>query len=282
MDEYFTHDRSLRESGHDTSNRLVNKCAHLNTVDLNSLLYKYEVDFSQLIKTYFNGTFINNKGQKYTNEYWLNLAKIRKKKINALLWDEEKGLYFDYNFKDKLRTNFISATAFYPLWANLCSLQQAKLLIKNVLPLLTCKGGIVSTTKKSRGEVSEENPQRQWDYPFGWAPHQMMIWRGLLQYGYYDETQELVYRWLWMITKNASNYNGTIAEKYDVVNCTHKIDTEYGNVGTNFKYIPDGGFGWMNASYQYGISILDIKYIELLNELKDPDYIFGKDYSHFN
>ncbi len=282
LDEYFTHDRSLRESGHDTSNRLVNKCAHLNTVDLNSLLYKYEVDFSQLIKTYFNGTFINNKGQKYTNEYWLNLAKIRKKKINALLWDEEKGLYFDYNFKDKLRTNFISATAFYPLWANLCSLQQAKLLIKNVLPLLTCKGGIVSTTKKSRGEVSEENPQRQWDYPFGWAPHQMMIWRGLLQYGYYDETQELVYRWLWMITKNASNYNGTIAEKYDVVNCTHKIDTEYGNVGTNFKYIPDGGFGWMNASYQYGISILDIKYIELLNELKDPDYIFGKDYSHFN
>ena len=282
LDEYFTHDRSLRESGHDTSNRLVDKCAHLNTVDLNSLLYKYEVDFSQLIKTYFNGTFINNKGQKYTNEYWLNLAKIRKKKINALLWDEEKGLYFDYNFKDKLRTNFISATAFYPLWANLCSLQQAKLLIKNVLPLLTCKGGIVSTTKKSRGEVSEENPQRQWDYPFGWAPHQMMIWRGLLQYGYYDETQELVYRWLWMITKNASNYNGTIAEKYDVVNCTHKIDTEYGNVGTNFKYIPDGGFGWMNASYQYGISILDIKYIELLNELKDPDYIFGKDYSHFN
>jgi len=282
LDEYFTHDRSLRESGHDTSNRLVDKCAHLNTVDLNSLLYKYEVDFSQLIKTYFNGTFINDKGQKYTNEYWLNLAEKRKNHINTLLWDEDKGLYFDYNFKDKRRTNFISATTFYPLWAKLCSLQQAKLLVKNVLPLLTCKGGIVSTTKKSRGEVSENNPQRQWDYPFGWAPHQMMIWRGLLQYEYCDETQELVYRWLWMITKNASNYNGTIAEKYDVVNCTHKIDTEYGNVGTNFKYIPDGGFGWMNASYQYGISILNAKYIELLDELKDPDSIFGKDYSHFN
>ncbi len=282
LDEYFTHDRSLRESGHDTSNRLVNKCAHLNTVDLNSLLYKYEVDFSQLIKTYFNGIFISNKGKKYTNEYWFNLSEIRKKQINTLLWDEDNGLYFDYNFKDNLRTNFISATAFYPLWANLCSSHQAKLLVKNVLPLLICKGGIVSTTKKSRGEVSENNPQRQWDYPFGWAPHQMMIWRGLLQYEYYDETQELVYRWLWMITRNASNYNGTIAEKYDVVNCTHKIDTEYGNVGTNFKYIPDGGFGWMNASYQYGISILNTKYIELLNELKDPDCIFGKDYSHFN
>ena len=40
LDEYFQHDRGVRESGHDTSYRLEKKCADLATVDLNSLLFK--------------------------------------------------------------------------------------------------------------------------------------------------------------------------------------------------------------------------------------------------
>ena len=53
LDEYFLHDRSLRESGHDTTWRLDGICADLNTVALNSLLYKYETDFAYVIQTYF-------------------------------------------------------------------------------------------------------------------------------------------------------------------------------------------------------------------------------------
>ena len=275
LDAYFTHDRSLRESGHDTTNRFVNKCADLNTVDLNALLYKYEADFAELIQTHFKGNFLGANNINYSGEYWQKKAQERKNRIDALLWNEAEGLYFDFDFQLKQPSNFLSATVFYPLWAKLCSPQQAKLLVKKALPLLKCKGGIASSSKKSRGEVTKENPQRQWDYPFGWAPHQMLIWKGLLQYNFIDETQELAYRWLWLVTVNAVNYNGTIAEKYDVVNCTHKVDTEYGNVGTNFAYIPDGGFGWMNASYQYGLSILEKKWIEKLNELTDPDILFG-------
>ena len=282
LDAYFTHDRSLRESGHDTSNRLVDICAHLNTVDLNSLLYKYEMDFAEMIEKYFDGNFLSNKNKKYSNKYWEDIAQKRKNQMDTVMWNEKEGLYFDFNFQKNAATNFVSATCFYPLWAKLCSKQQAKLLVKKALPLLKCKGGIVSCTENSRGEISENHPQRQWDYPYGWAPHQMMIWKGLLHYGFYEEAQELVYRWLWLLTKVAVNYNGTIAEKYDVVNCTHKIDTEYGNVGTNFKYIPDGGFGWMNASYQYGISILNKEFVGQLDKLIDPDIIFGKDYSHSN
>ena len=47
LDEYFLHDRGVRESGHDTSYRLEKKCADLATVDLNSLLYK--VNHSQTV-----------------------------------------------------------------------------------------------------------------------------------------------------------------------------------------------------------------------------------------
>ena len=53
LDEYFLHDRAVRESGHDTSYRLENVAANLATVDLNSLLYKYESDIAKIIRTYF-------------------------------------------------------------------------------------------------------------------------------------------------------------------------------------------------------------------------------------
>ena len=95
-----------------------------------------------------------------------------------------------------------------------------------------------------------------------------------MNYGYDKEVQELVYRWLWLITKDAVDYNGTIAEKYDVVKCTHLIDVEYGNQGTNFEYVPNGGFGWMNASYQLGFSILNKELKNSLDELIDPDTLF--------
>ena len=270
LDDFFVHDRSLRESGHDTSSRLVNRCANLNTVDLNALLYKYEIDIAELIETFFKNIFESSNGKSYTTDYWRSLAEQRKSKMNTLLWNEKEGTYYDYDFVKKEQVAYIAPSVLFPLWAKICSPKQAELLIKKVLPLLKCKGGIVSCSKESRGN----QPERQWDYPYGWAPHQIIVWRGLLNYGYDKEVQELVYRWLWLITKDAVDYNGTIAEKYDVVKCTHLIDVEYGNQGTNFEYVPNGGFGWMNASYQLGFSILNKELKNSLDELIDPDTLF--------
>ena len=270
LDEFFVHDRSLRESGHDTTSRLNNRCANLNTVDLNALLYKYDTDIAKLIKTFFKNTFESSNGKKYTTDYWLRSAEQRKSKMNTYLWNDNEETFYDYDFVNKKQIKYIAPTVLFPLWAKVCSPKQADLLVKKVLPLLKCKGGIVSSSKASRDKQIE----RQWDYPFGWAPHQMIVWKGLLNYGYENEVQELVYRWLWLITKDAVDYNGTIAEKYDVVKCTHIIDIEYGNQGTDFNYISYGGFGWMNASYQLGLSILNRELIDNLNTLIDPDSIF--------
>ncbi len=274
LDAYFVHDRSVRESGHDTSYRLEGICADLNVVELNAFLYKYETDFAEIIQNEFEDEFIVGD-KKYTSAYWLQKALERKERVNTLLWNEEKGMYFDYNFKTKKQTNFVSATVFTTLWAKMASKEQAKKVVENALPLLKEKGGIASCTKESRGEISKERPQKQWDYPNGWAPHQMMIWRGLQHYGFEKELQELVYLWLYMITKNAVDYNGTIPEKYDVVSATHKVFAEYGNVGTEFEYITKEGFGWMNASYQLGLNLLETKYIAELNNLTTPETIFN-------
>ena len=273
LDDYFIHDRSVRESGHDTSYRIEGNCAHLNLVELNALLYKYELDFAEIIKKEFNDSFVSNS-KSYNSAYWIEKAIDRKKLVDHYLWNEDHGMYFDYNIQSNQQSTFIAATTFTPLWAGMTSQQQALSLIKHALPALMEKGGIAGCSKKSLESTTGIGPARQWDYPNGWAPHQMMIWKGFIHYGFQKEAQELIYRWLYMITKNAVDYNGTIPEKYDVVAATHKVFAEYGNVGTDFEYITQEGFGWMNASYQYGLSLLDEQLIDYLNQLKNPDQLF--------
>ncbi|SDK68226.1 alpha,alpha-trehalase [Salinimicrobium catena] len=274
LDEYFRHDRSVRESGHDTSWRLENRAAHLNTVDLNSLLYKYEKDFLYLISEYFGGSFTHSSGKGYSDAYWAEKAEKRKDLMNRYLWDEEKGSFFDYDFQKGEQTGYISATNFYPLWAKMASEEQVQRMVPNLLQDLKARGGILASAKSSAEKTATNEVQRQWDYPYGWAPHQMLLWEGLLNYGYEKEAHELIYRWLWMITKNAADYNGTIPEKYDVVNTTHKVYAEYGNVGTEFDYITTSGFGWMNASYQLGLELLPEEYREKLDKVVRPEALF--------
>jgi len=274
LDRYFTHDRSMRESGHDTSNRLDDVCADLNTVALNSLLYKYEMDIAFLIKEVYQNHF-EYEGRVFTSEEWLSRAEQRKQLMNNLMWNENDGVYYDYNFKTKEQQKIASATNYYPIWAGLATKNQASRMVKRLFDVLVQKGGI-SGTSDLLDKMNMDAPQRQWDYPNGWAPHQMLIWRGLERYNFVIEVNELAYRWLWMITKNAVEYNGTIPEKYDVVACTHKVYAEYGNVGTEFDYITSSGFGWMNASYQYGLTFLNTALRLQLDELIDPDKIFKK------
>lgn len=273
LDEYFLHDRSLRESGHDTTWRLDGVCADLNPVALNTLLYKYETDFAFIIKTYFDNSFTYN-GQDLNEDYWLEKAESRKKRMNTYLWNEKDKVFYDYNYETETPLVYESATNYFPLWANLATKEQAEQLKNSMLKTLKARGGILSSSKASVEAFATSDVARQWDYPNGWAPHQMMLWKGLINYGYEDEAQEFIYRWLWMITKNATDYNGTIPEKYDVVNCTHKVYAEYGNVGTEFDYITPSGFGWMNASYQYGLSLLNEELKQSLNDLKTPEELF--------
>lgn len=273
LDEYFVHDRSLRESGHDTTNRLINTCANLNSVDVNSFLYKYEKDTAYLIKEYFNNAF-QMDDLVYTSEDWNEKANFRKEKLDELCWNEESSMYFDYDFVNKKQFPFEAATTFFPLWAGMCSEHQAKKLVEVALPQFIKTGGITGSTKASNANFPEDAPQRQWDYPFGWAPHQMLLWEGLLNYGFAEKAQEMVYRWLWLITKNAVEYNGTIPEKFDLETSSHKVFAEYGNVGTEFDYISKEGFGWVNASYQFGLQVLNNRKKQELNKMTLPEDLF--------
>ncbi|KAF7861515.1 hypothetical protein EAF04_008078 [Stromatinia cepivora] len=268
LDDYFLHDRAVRESGHDTSYRLERVCADLATIDLNSLLYKYEKDIAHTIRTFFNDKLEipaefcvgdMKPGQLQTSSMWDRRARGRKLAIDRYLWNDKKGMYFDYNTLKQEQCTYETATTFWAMWAGVASPQQAASLVTNALPKFEAAGGLLSGTEESRGAVGLDRPNRQWDYPYGWAPQQMLAWTGLLRYNYQEEAERLAYKWLFMITTAFVDFNGVVVEKYDVTRVIdpHKVDAEYGNQGSDFKGVAKEGFGWVNASYVYGLQIIN-------------------------
>ena len=252
LDEYFLHDRAVRESGHDTSYRLESVAAHLATVDLNSLLYKYESDIARTIKRHFSDrlpipdeylTNENRIDKVESSAIWDRRAKRRKALMDKYMWSEGQGMYFDYNTVLRRREEYRSATTFWTMWAKVATPRQAAAMVLKALPQFEEFGGLASGTEQSRGPVGLSRPNRQWDYPFGWAPQQMLAWEGFLNYGYLDEAQRLAYKWLYMVTKAFVDFNGVVVEKYNVTRelDPHKVTAEYGNQGADFKGVPREG-----------------------------------------
>jgi alpha,alpha-trehalase len=117
LDAYFVHDRSVRESGHDTSYRLEGICASLNVVELNAMLYKYETDFAEIIATYFDNSFDYNS-KNYNDSYWISKAESRKAVVNNYLWNAADSCFYDYNCVTKTKCIPISYKFFSTLGEN--------------------------------------------------------------------------------------------------------------------------------------------------------------------
>ncbi|KAF5097787.1 hypothetical protein DV451_003667 [Geotrichum candidum] len=279
LDEYFLHDRAVRESGHDTSYRLEGQCADLATIDLNSLLYKYESDIAHTIRTRFNDKLRLPDGSIESSAIWDRRMRKRKAAIDKHLWNEKAGMFFDYDTKKEEMSTYVSATTFWAMWAGVASPRQAYRMIEDALPQLEELGGLAAGTEDSRGPVGLDRPNRQWDYPYGWAPQQILAWDGFLRYGYEEETTRLVYKWLYMITRAFVDYNGVVVEKYNVtdLNESHKVDAEYGNQGLDFKGVATEGFGWVNASYTYGLTLLSSHAVRALGALTPTDVFFNSE-----
>lgn len=277
LDDYFMHDRAVRESGHDTTYRLEGICANLATVDLNCLLYKYETDIAFIIKAYFKDHFDYN-GEVYTSQDWVKLSEKRGALIEKYMWNEKESLYFDYNIKSKRQSTYESVTAFYVLWAGVCSPDRARLMVEKSLHKFEAFGGLVSGTERSRGELGVSKPSRQWDYPYAWAPHQMLAWEGLKRYNMGNIAQRLSYRWCYLMTLAFVDFNGIVVEKYDATSerQPHKVEAEYGNQGSGFKGVATEGFGWVNASYLVGLQNLDTLSRRALGMVTSPTDFFAK------
>ena len=224
---FYKGDRSMRESGFDPSNRFGPfnvDVINFYPVELNTLLWMYEKDMASIAAR------LGKPAQ-----LWEQRAEARHKAIDSLLWDEQQGLYLDFQFARGKRRNYPFGTTFFPLWAGLASPEQAARVVAN-LPLLEREGGLLTSPFESGN---------QWDAPFGWAPLQMVAVEGLRRYGYQREADRIAVKWLTLVGKEFMR-TGTIVEKYDVVQCTSQV-----SAGIKFGYSTNEvGFGWTNACFQ--------------------------------
>ncbi|MBS1841476.1 MAG: trehalase [Acidobacteria bacterium] len=231
--DFYRGDRSMRESGFDVSFRFGPHGAathHFAPVCLNSLLYKAEKDLEAMAK------MLGKPGEAAD---WAKQADIRKQNIQKYLWDEQHGFYFDYNLDKKERSTYIYITAYYPLWAGLATPEQAAALVKNISKLEQ-PGGLVMSPYETEG---------QWDFPYAWAPTQMIAVEGLRKYGFNKDADRISFNFAAMIAENFRR-DGTIREKYNAV--TRSSETAV-KAGYNINVV---GFGWTNAAFVVFLSEL--------------------------
>lgn len=222
-DHYVNHITAEHESGWDMTSRFHSKCLDYLPVDLNSLLYKYEQDLSEIHKILGN----KEKSKKFENQ-----AKLRKSTIKTLMWNNTKGFFFDFDYRFKKQSKFYSIAGFYPLWAKLATNEQVAKCVKR-LKRFECKYGLANTQKIKLKEF------RQWNYPNGWPNQQWIIVKGLLNYGYKKEAEKIAKQWL-DLNKKVFDKTGEFWEKYNVVT---------GDVGKEGRYPNQKGFGFTNGVF---------------------------------
>ncbi|MES1260436.1 MAG: trehalase family glycosidase [Acidobacteriota bacterium] len=224
---FYEADRAMRESGFDPSARfgpfsvgIVN----YDSVDLNSLLYRMEMDISAI------HTVLDEPRQA---EIWAQRAAVRAAAIRRLMWDSGTGLFADYNFVTRQRLDYPFLTTFYPLWAGFATAEEAAAVAAR-LPLFEREGGLQTSTRVSGN---------QWDAPFGWAPLQILAIEGLRHYGFDAAAERLSLKFLSMVLRDFSRHL-TIKEKYNVVEGKSDL-----GAGLRFGYTSNEiGFGWTNAA----------------------------------
>jgi alpha,alpha-trehalase len=232
-DHHITHATAEHESGWDMTSRFYGRCLDFLPIDLNTLLYKYEVDLSKIY------TLLNNPSK---SEYYRKNAETRKEKIFKYMWDERKGFFFDYDWVNQRRSKFWSVAGFYPLWAKMVDDEMAAQLVKN-LRRFEKKGGLVNT-QPVRSKVF-----KQWDYPNGWPNQQWIVVKGLLNYGYVEDAFRITSKWLEM-NLEIFEETGNFWEKYDVVKYT---------IGKSGRYPTQSGFSWTNSIFIRLYNLLNVQ-----------------------
>jgi alpha,alpha-trehalase len=241
--DFYRGDRSMRESGFDVSFRFGPHGAathHYAAVCLNSLLFKYEKDLEAI------STML---GHANDAQEWKKRAERRGANIQKYFWDAQRGFFFDYNVERKERSTYEYITTFYPLWAGVATKEQAAAVMKNV-GKLEQPGGLVMSPYETEG---------QWDFPYAWAPTQLIAIEGMRRYGFNSDADRISYNFISMVAENF-RHDGTIREKY---NATTRSSETAVKAGYNINVV---GFGWTNATFLVFLHDLPPQMVEKLAE----------------
>ena len=224
--DYYHGDRAMRESGYDTNfhfGPFGGSTHHYASVDLNSLLYRYERDLA---------VFAKRLGNAKDAERWTAAAAARKQAMDKYLWRAEDGMYRDYDFIAGKPSPTPYLNTYYPLWAGAASPQQAE-AVRGKLPVFERRGGL---------SMDNQPAGVQWNDPFGWAPTHWLAIKGLDDYGFHDDARRLAGKFTATVDRGLAD-DGTIREKYNMAKGNADVRV---SAGYSENVI---GFGWTNGVY---------------------------------
>lgn len=245
----YAHSSEL-ESGWDMTSRFYNRCDQFLPIDLNSYLYKYELDFSQAAE------ILENREEA---KYWKEKAEARKKEMQ-IMWDNDEGFFYDYGYGFEKIGHYFSLASFTPLWAGIATPEQAKRALKH-LPKFETDYGLTIGAEMSLARpidlskiqrryhpaIEEIIKPKQWDYPNIWSPLEYLTVIGLLRYGFVEEAKRVM--------TNSVKTHARLFRKYKTF--FEKIDGKTGEPSVGYAYAMQEGFGWTNAVFYRYLQILD-------------------------
>lgn len=222
--EVYRDIRAGAESGWDFTSRWLEDRRDMATiittaivpVDLNSLLFGLE-----------NAIALGcaRSGDSACQASFRSRADARKAAMNQYLWNEELGLFDDYNWRSGQTRNAVTAAALSALATGIATEAQAASTAERVRSDLLARGGLLNTSIVT-GE--------QWDAPNGFAAVQWIATFGLRRYHQDGLAREIANRWLQTVS-DVYRRQGRLAEKYDVVNAAQ---------GGGGGYPLQSGQGW--------------------------------------
>ncbi|XP_009185674.2 trehalase isoform X3 [Papio anubis] len=204
------------ESGWDFSSRWLiggpnpNSLSGIRTsklvpVDLNAFLCQAE----ELMSKFYSRLGNDSQATKYRT-----LRAQRLAALNAVLWDEETGAWFDYDLENKKKNQDFYPSNLTPLWAGCFSdpgVADKALKYLEDSRILTYQYGIPTSLQKTG---------QQWDFPNAWAPLQDLVIRGLAK-APLPRAQEVAFQLAqnWIRTNfDVYSQKSAMYEKYDISN----------------------------------------------------------------
>ena len=189
------------------------------------------------------------------------MATTLNKTMTRFFWNNDKGMWFDYNLKSKTQNTNFYPSNLMPLWSESYGLEYEKSYIV---------GRVLSYLKKENvlfypGGIPTSllNTSQQWDFPNGWAPLQYFSILGLEKAKHINNEAaflafNLAKNWTLNCYKTFLKNDGIMYEKYDV--------THPGKTGGGGEYAPQEGFGWTNgvvlkflSLYRHKIRVVEVR-----------------------
>lgn len=240
--DFYVELKSAAESGWDFSSRwfidangdntghLVNlRIVDIIPVDLNAM-------FANALQNV--ATFRAILGEPHIAARWGALARQWRHSIEEVFWNEEVGIWLDYDVANQKHRNYFYPTNFAPLWMDTVSERDIRRHAPRVVQYLRNSGAL---NYHGGLPASLFRTGEQWDLPNSWPPL-VSIAVNALRALKTEDGDELAFQLAQEYVRACYigyQENGQMFEKYDA---------EYpGQYGSGGEYTVQEGFGWSNG-----------------------------------